>query len=598
MNFCQIQYILLDQKKADLAMTKAKTRNRNLISIPMPGLKKLLSYRKQWLRGDVLAGLTVAAYLIPQCMAYGELAGVEPVAGLWAILPPMVIYAIFGSSPQLSIGPESSTAVMTAVAIAPLAAAKTDAYISLAALLALLMGAICIIGYFTRLGFLADLLSKPILIGYMAGIALIMIGGQLGKIGKIEIDANAFFGQVSEFISKLQLAHSPTLILAILVLVFLFAFQRRFPNLPIPLIAVLLSTAAVALFNLDERGVAVVGEIPAGLPHFVIPQVSVRDFSSLLASAVGIAIVGYSDNVLSARVFANRNNYKIDANQELLALGVANVGNGFMQGFPISSSGSRTVIGDSVGSKSQLFSLVAMIAVILVLLFLRPILALFPKAALGAIVIYAATKLIEVSEFIRLYRFRPSEFILAILTTIAVLITDILVGVGIAVGLSVIELFSRVARPHDAVLGKVTDLAGLHDIDDWPGAETIPGLVIYRYDAPLCFANAENFKRRALEAIESEVNPVEWFVLNMEANVEIDITAIDMLSELRDELAAQNITFAMARVKQDLYIELERAEFLKNSQAKHIYPTLPTAIAAFEQRNLDIVTNKDRNLKY
>ena len=563
-------------------MTKTKTVNS--ISVPMPGLKRLLSYRREWLRGDVLAGLTVAAYLIPQCMAYGELAGVEPVAGLWAILPPMVIYAVFGSSPQLSIGPESSTAVMTAVAIAPLAAARTDTYISLAALLAIIMGLVCIVGYFARLGFLADLLSKPILIGYMAGIALIMIGGQLGKIGKIEIDANTFLGQVSEFIDKIQLAHSPTLILAIIVLIFLFAFQRRFPNLPIPLITVLLSTVAVAIFNLDARGVAVVGEIPAGLPHFAIPQVSVRDFSSLIASAVGISIVGYSDNVLSARVFANRNNYKIDANQELLALGIANFGNGLMQGFPISSSGSRTVIGDSVGSKSQLFSLVAMVAVILVLLFMRPVLALFPKAALGAIVIYAATKLIEVSEFVRLYKFRRSEFILAILTTIAVLMTDILIGVGIAVSLSVIELFSRVARPHDAVLGKVPDLAGLHDIDDWEDAKTIPGLVVYRYDAPLCFANAENFKQRSLEAVEAEVTPVEWFVLNMEANVEIDITAIDILSELRNELAAKNITFAMARVKQDLYIELKRAGFVKDAQAEHIYPTLPTAIAAFEQR--------------
>ncbi len=564
-------------------MTQAK--NRKLFSLSMPGLKRLLAYRRSWLRGDVLAGLTVAAYLIPQCMAYGELAGVQPVAGLWAILPPMVIYAIFGSSPQLSIGPESSTAVMTAVAIAPLAAARTDTYIGLAALLAIFMGLVCIIGYVARLGFLADLLSKPILIGYMAGIALIMIGGQLGKLGKIEIEANSFFDQVGEFISKLPLAHSPTLILGILVLIFLFVFERQFPNLPIPLIAVLLSTAAVAIFNLDERGVAVVGAIPAGLPHFALPQVSVKDFMGLIASAVGIAIVGYSDNVITARAFANRNNYKIDANQELLALGVANLGNGLMQGFPISSSGSRTVIGDSLGSKSQLFSLVAMVAVILVLLFLRPVLALFPKAALGAIVVYAATKLIEVPEFIRLYRFRPSEFILAIITTLAVLATDILVGVGIAVSLSVIELFSRVARPHDAVLGRVPDLAGLHDIDDWEGAKTIPGLVIYRYDAPLCFANAANFKQRSLDAVESEVNPVEWFVLNMEANVEIDITAIDMLAELREELTAKNITFAMARVKQDLYLELERAGFLTGITAEHIYPTLPTAIDAFERRN-------------
>ncbi len=551
----------------------------------MPGLQKLRSYRRGWLRGDVLAGLTVAAYLIPQCMAYGELAGVEPVAGLWAILPPMVIYALFGSSPQLSIGPESSTAVMTAVAIAPLAAARSDTYVSLAALLAIIMGLVCIVGYFARLGFLADLLSKPVLIGYMAGIALIMIGGQLGKITKVEIESNAFFDQIGEFISQLELAHNPTLILSIAVLIFLFTFQRRFPNAPIPLIAVLLSTAAVAIFKLDARGVAVVGAIPAGLPHLAIPQVSLGDISTLVASAVGISIVGYSDNVLTARAFANRNNYKIDADQELLALGVANFGNGLLQGFPISSSGSRTVIGDSLGSKSQLYSLVAMVAVIIVLLFLRPVLALFPKAALGAIVIYAATRLIEVGEFIRLYRFRRSEFILAIATTIAVLATDILVGVGIAVSLSVIELFSRVARSHDAVLGRVPDLAGLHDIDDWSDAKTIPGLVIYRYDAPLCFANAENFKERSLEAIEAEINPVEWLLLNMEANVEIDITAIDMLSELRDELTAKNITFAMARVKQDLYLDLERAGFLKDLTAEHIYPTLPTAIAAFEQRH-------------
>lgn len=552
----------------------------------MPGWQKLRSYQGEWLRGDVLAGLTVAAYLIPQCMAYGELAGVESVAGLWAILPPMVIYAIFGSSPQLSIGPESSTAVMTAVAIAPLAAARTDAYISLAALLALIMGLVCLAGYFAQLGFLADLLSKPILTGYMTGIALIMIGGQLGKIGKIEIQAQAFGGQIIEFVSNLPLAHKPTLILALAVLVFLFSFQRRFPIAPIPLIAVLLSTAAVAIFSLDTLGVAVVGEIPAGLPRFALPQISVQDFSSLIAAAVGISLVGYSDNVLTARAFAKRNNYKIDANQELLALAVTNLGNGLMQGFPVSSSGSRTVIGDSLGSKSQVYSLVAMVAVILVLLFFRPVLALFPKAALGAIVIYAATKLIEIAEFKRLYQFRRNEFMLAIATTIAVLATDILIGVGIAVSLSVIELFYRVARPHDAILGIVPNLAGLHDVDDWADTQTIPGLVIYRYDAPLCFANAENFKQRVLEAIASETTPVAWLLLNMEANVEIDITAIDMLTELRSELAAQDITLVMARVKQDLYLDLERAGFWQELNGEQVYPTLPSAIAAFNQRHL------------
>ncbi|BAY09694.1 solute carrier family 26 protein [Calothrix sp. NIES-2098] len=556
------------------------------VTLPsIPGLKRLLSYQKGWLRGDIVAGVTVAAYLIPQCMAYGELAGVQPVVGLWAILPPMIIYTLLGSSPQLSVGPESTTAVMTAAAIAPLVASHGGNYASLASLLALMVGIVCIIGYIARLGFLADLLSKPILIGYMAGVAIIMITGQLGKIGGIGLDANTVFGEVSEFFSKLNQIHQPTLILGAIVLAFLFVIQRRFPNAPGPLLAVLLATASVALFNLDQQGVAVVGEIPAGLPHFSLPKLSIPEISTLVASAIGIAIVGYSDNVLTARAFATRNHYKIDANQELLALGTSNLGNGLMQGFPISSSGSRTAIADSLGSKSQVFSLVALVVVLLVLLFLRPLLAQFPKAALGAIVIYAATKLIEIPEFIRLAKFRRSELFLALTTTVGVLLTDILVGVGVAVGLSVIELFARVARPHDAVLGEVPGLPGLHDIEDWEGAKTIPGLVIYRYDAPLCFANVENFKRRALEAIEAETTPVEWFVLNTEAIAEVDITAIDTLGELHGELTSRGITFAMTRVKRDLYYQLQRSHLLQKIGAEHIYLTLHTAIAAFQERD-------------
>jgi sulfate permease, SulP family len=255
-----------------------------------------------------------------------------------------------------------------------------------------------------------------------------------------------------------------------------------------------------------------------------------------------------------------------------------------MQGFPVSSSGSRTVIGDNLGSKTQLFSLVAMGVVISVLLWLRPVLALFPKAALGAIVIFAAFKLIEISEFMRLYRFRRSEFFLAIITIFGVLVTDILAGVAIAVGLSVIELLSRLAHPHDAVQGTVPNLPGLHDINDWEGATTIPGLVIYRYDAPLCFANAEDFKFRALRSIDLETTPVEWFVLNTEAISEIDITAMDMLEELYDELAARGITFAMARVKQDLYAQLKRSQLLKKITKERIYLTLHTMILGFESR--------------
>jgi sulfate permease, SulP family len=549
----------------------------------LPGVRQLSGYQKSWLRGDVLAGITVAAYLIPQCMAYGELVGVPPVVGLWTILPALLVYALVGSSRQLSVGPESTTAVMTAAAIAPLLLADGSNYGVLTATLAILVGAICIVGYVAKLGFLANLLSKPILVGYMAGVALIMIAGQLGKISGMSITGTTVFAQVSQFSQQLDLVHPITLILAGLVLGFLLVIGHFFPTAPTPLIAVLISTAAVAIFDLDSQGLAIVGVIPAGLPRLSIPSFPTQ-LPDLLASALGIAIVGYSDNVLTARSFAARHHYSIDPNQELLALGLANVGAGLVQGFPVSSSGSRTVIGDNLGSKTQLFSLVAMGVVISVLLWLRPVLALFPKAALGAIVIFAAFKLIEIPEFARLYRFRRSEFFLAIITTFGVLVTDILVGVAIAVGLSVIELLSRLAHPHDAIEGTVPNLPGLHDINDWAGATTIPGLVIYRYDAPLCFANAEDFKARALRAIELETTPVEWFVLNTEAIAEIDITAMDMLEELYDELAARGITFALARIKQDLYAQLKRSPLFQKISDDRIYLTLHTMIVGFKSR--------------
>lgn len=543
------------------------------------------SYQTQWLRGDLLAGITVAAYLVPQCLAYAELAGVPPITGLWAILPPMLIYALLGSSPQLSVGPESTTAVMTAAAIAPIAARDGSNYASLSSLLAVLVGIICCLAALLRLGFLANLLSKPILVGYMAGVAVIMIVGQLGKISGMSLSSTSLFGQIQEFLGRLPEIHPPTLILAASILIFLLIVQRRFPNAPGPLLAVLLATSAVYLFQLDRDGIAVIGEIPAGLPHLTAPHsFSFPQITYLISTAIGISLVGYSDNVLTARAFAARNGYRIDANQELFALGAVNLANGVMQGFPVSSSGSRTAIGDSLGSRSQLFSLVAFAIIILVLLFLRPLLSLFPKAALGAIVIYAALRLIEIAEFKRLYRFKVSELGLAIITLIGVLATDILVGVGVAVGLSVINLFASLMAPHDAVLGEIPNLAGLHDIEDWQGAKTIPGLVIYRYDAPLCFANAENFRKRVMAAIEAEKTPVEWFVLSAEAILEIDITAADMLKELYQELSEQEIILALARVKQELYSQLKKAGLIKLIGRERIYPTLHTAIEAFHHR--------------
>jgi MFS superfamily sulfate permease-like transporter len=366
--------------------------------LPLQGWVTLRHYSLRWLPPDFLAGLTVAAYLVPQCMAYGDLAGVGPAVGLWTVLPALFVYFWLGSSPQVSVGPESTTAVMTAVTVGALVTTYGGSYALAAALVASLVGVVCLIAYLARLGFLADLLSRPILIGYMTGVALIMIVGQLGRVSGIGIESNSMPGQMLEFLGHLRQVHAPTLALSLCLLVFLFGVQAFFPRLPGPLLAVLLATLVVWLGNLEAQGIAVVGAIPVGFPRPQLPLVSGAEAWQALTAALGIAVVAYSDNVLTARAFATRNRYTIDPSQELLALGMANLAAGLMQGFPVSSSASRATIGDSLGSKTQVYSLVSWGVVGVVLLWLRPLLALFPKAALGTLVIYAATRLIDLGS--------------------------------------------------------------------------------------------------------------------------------------------------------------------------------------------------------
>ncbi|MBJ7357809.1 sulfate permease [Nocardioides sp.] len=551
------------------------------VSRQLPGLARLLRYERSWLRYDVLAGVTVAAYLVPQVMAYAEVAGLPPVVGLWATVGPLLVYAVLGSSRQLSVGPESTTALMTAATVGAVTAGDPDRYAALAAALALVVAVWCLLGWLGRLGFLADLLSKPVLVGYMAGIAGIMVASQLGKLTGVDGDADSFVGEVAHAARHLDEVHGPTLVLALAVLALLFAGSRLFPRSPMPLVGILVAAATVALFDLERRGIAVIGQIPAGLPTPSLPSVTAGEVGSLLLPAVGVAIVAYSDNVLDSRTFAARNGYAIDGNQELLALGASNLASGVMQGFPVSSSGSRTVIGDSLGSRSQLYSLVALVAVVVTVLFLRPVLAAFPAAALGAIVVYAATRLVDLAEFRRIARFRRSELLLAVTTALAVLALGVLYGVLVAIGLSILGLLRRVARPHDGILGFVPGVAGMHDIDDYPDARPVQGLVVYRYDSPLFFANVDDFRRRALESLDLAGTPTEWFLLNAEANVQVDIDALDALDELREELGRRGVVFAMARVKQDLQDELRPLGFLDRVGTDRVFMTLPTAVAAY-----------------
>ncbi|WP_314245170.1 SulP family inorganic anion transporter [Streptomyces kutzneri] len=541
----------------------------------------LRGYRRSWLGRDALAGITVAAYLVPQVMAYAAVAGLPPVVGLWAVLPAMVLYASTGSSRLLSVGPESTTALMTAVAVGPLAGGDPGRYAVLAAGLAVVVGLVSLAAWAVRLGFLADLLSRPVLVGYLAGVALIMIVDQLPRLTGVRATGSGFFSQLYTFALDVSHVHRPTAFLAALVLVLLLVAPRYWQLVPRPLLVLVVATALVAAFGLDDRyGIAVIGSVPSGLPVPALP--SPGDLPQLVIPALGILLVGYSDVILTARAFADRDDpLPLDPNRELLALGAANLGAGLMQGFPVSSSASRTALAQAAKARSQAYSLFAALAVVMVLLFLGPLLAHTPSAVLGAIVVYAAVRLVELGEFRRLAAFRRRELLLALGCLLGVLAFGILYGVLIAVTLSVVELLARVARPHDAVEGMVPGLAGMHDVDDYPAARTVPGLVIYRYDSPLFFANAENFRRRALAAVDEQSPPTRWFVLNTEANVEVDITALDAVDALRQELADRGIVLALARVKQELREDLDAYGLTASVGADRIYPTLPTALEAY-----------------
>jgi sulfate permease, SulP family len=549
----------------------------------LPGISVLRWYQRTWLRGDLLAGVTVAAYLVPQVMAYAEVAGLPAITGLWAAVAPLVAYAVLGSSRQLSVGPESSTALMTAAAVTVLVAGDQQHYAETAAALALAVGAICLVCWLARLGFLANLLSHPVLIGYMAGIAVLMIVSQLGKVSGIAVEGDSVVSEVRFFVVHLGEVHRPTLLVAAGTFAVLVAFYRLLPRWPGPLIAMVLAAAAVAVLNLDQMGVATVGSIPRGLPPASIPDFSTIDFSTLLPAALGVTIVAYTDNVVTARAFAARRREEIDARQEFLALGAANLGAGLFSGFPVSSSGSRTVIGDTMGSRTQLYSIVAAAILLLTMLFLGPALSTFPLAALGALVMFAALRLIDFAELRRIARFRRSELFLALATTAAVLIFDVLYGIAVAVALSILDLLRRIARPHDGVLGYIPGLAGMHDLDDYDTGRQVPGLLVYRYDAPLFFANTEDFKRRALAAVDDADPPVEWFLLNAEANTEIDLTAVDGLEEVRKTLAERGVVFALARVKFEVREILASTGFIDRIGEDRVFMTLPTAVSAYEQ---------------
>ena len=559
-----------------------------------PGLTFLLQrFQRGWLRTDLLAGLAVAAYLVPQVMAYSAIVGVPPVAGLWTALAAMLVYAVMGGSRVLSVGPESTIALLTGLAIAPMAGGDPGKLATLAAALSLIIGFWCLVGRVLRLGVVADLLSQPLLVGYLAGAAVLMVVGQLGKVTGTTVQGETLVDQMVSFTRGLNGTHLATLWVALGTLALILLIHFLLPKWPAALIGVAAATVAYGVFDWGRLGVKAVGAVPDGIPVPSIPVLSVGELKALLVVGLGVAVMAYSDNMLIARGFPapalpgeRPSERDVDPQSELVALGGVHVAVGLIGGFPVSSSGSRTALAIASGARTQVYSLAAAAVVVVVLLVAGPILQWMPQAALGAVVLYAATKLVQVSQFRRLWGFRRREFALALVTLFGTVFYGILAGVGIAIALSLLEMGIRLARPHDAVLGRVPGLAGMHDVTDYPGAQTLPGLIIYRFEAPLFFANVGELRRRVQLVIDRETEaypdaPPRWFLLNVEANTEVDITAADGLRELQGDLAAQGVLLGLVRLKRDLYEPLRRAGVVDLIGEDMCFPTLPVAEEAF-----------------
>lgn len=537
-------------------------------------------YRRSWLRPDVIAGLTVAAMLVPQAMAYAELGGLPPEAGFRAALVALPVYALLGTSRHLGIGPEPGTAILAATAVAPLAAGDPVRYAALMAALAGLVGVIALVASVLRLGFAADLLSKPVLVGYITGVGITLLTSQISAFTGVTIDADNPFARIAEFVTRLDQIDVTTLVVGSSTLAVILLLRKWRPTVPGVLLGLLLATAAVAVLDLD---VALVGQIEAAFPSLEVPDVSLGDLRQLLPAAAGVALIGYTDNILTARSIAAKEGYSIDANRELVALGAVNAAGSVAGGFPMSSSASRSFVPATIGSKTQLVGLIVFATVVVFLLVGQSALERIPKAGLAAVIVAAAFAVIDLAGFRRVWSISRVEAGLAGVTCLAVIGIDLLVGVLVAIVLSVAIALARAARPGDAILGQGEGLDGWIPLGD-ERATARPGLLVYRYDAPLFFANAEHFRQRVHQAIEENPGEEQMVVLDLEGVGSVDTTAVDQLDDLLDELEALDIVVSIARANERVLGVLERAGLLDRIGGEHVFPTINAAVRDFDRR--------------
>ncbi|NEV00230.1 SulP family inorganic anion transporter [Bradyrhizobium sp. UFLA 03-164] len=549
-----------------------------------PGLIKLLSYRfAEDFRHDLLAGVSVAAVALPVAIAYAQLAGFNPVVGLYSSILPLVAYAIFGTSRQMIVNPDAAVCAMVAAAVAPLAGGNPEIYWSLSVAVTFLAGMFCIAASFFRLGALAEFLSKPILVGLLNGVAVSICLGQVGKLLGFSIESKRIIPQLFEIFAKVPQTQVPTLIVGAASLAILFGLARWVPRLPTAPIILIAAGAAVALFGLDRYGVAILGSIPGGAPPLRLPRFPEDDIPSLLGSAAGLALVLFSSGMLTARSFASKGGYEIDADRELAAFGAANLASALSQGFAVTGADSRTAVAAAAGGRTQVTGLVAAVTITAVLLFLTGPLRYVPIAALGALLVFASISLFDTRTLREIWSIDRTEVGLAVITTLGVVALGAINGILIAVGLALVRFVKLTARPRDEVLGTVDGLPGLHSIDRHPDARTFPGLVLYRFDGPLTFFNSDYFKTRALAVAEAAGPELQWFVIDAIPVSQIDINGLYALRDLRERLEARGASLILAGRKAEFLARFREAGLYRPEHETWIFPTLRQALKGYRQ---------------
>ena len=546
-----------------------------------PGLAMLRGYQRGWLRYDLAAGVSVAAVALPTAIAYAQLAGFPPVVGLYASILPLVVYAILGTSRQLIVNPDAAACAMVAAIVAPLAGEDATLYTSLAVSLAVLAGVACIVAGLFRLGFLADFLGKPVLVGFMNGIAISIVIGQIGKVFGFSLQSARIVPRLIEFVSKLGSTHLATLTVGVITFIVVRAVRRYWPRLPAPLVALLIAVAIVKIFGLDARGVAVLGHVPAGLPDLRWPRVPAAHLTALVSGAVGLALVSFTSGMITARSFAARNRYEIDVDREFIALGACNIAAGLSQGFTVTGADSRTAISDAMGGKTQVTGLVAAAAMALVLLFFTGPLQDLPIAGLGAVLMSAAMGLFDWPALVRFYHIHEGEFLVCVAASIGVVALGALEGIALAITLAMLVLLIRSSRPADGVLGHVEGHQGFVDLANHDDAKAVPGLVLYRFNASVIFYNAPYFRRRVMVAASSNPGAV-LLIVDGAPLVHLDSTGADTMVALADDLAALGIRLSLGGAAPQVRRMLERSGALDRLGADSVFPSLRAAVEAHQ----------------